>query len=125
MFYFQNLPILLFNFSIKIFFSAKSIQNKAKVNQERSVAELKLLLAKSEQEISRLNATIAALSDEIRLLKGGAPPSTKIDLSDEDFTLPSGEHASLPNVVRLQSINFFSFHFPYFQKTIIHTFIFQ
>lgn len=85
------------------FQSAKSIQNKAKVNAERSVAELKLLLAKSEKEIARLTATIAALSDEIRLLKGGEPPSTKIDfITDENFTLPSGEHASLPNVVRLQ-----------------------
>ena len=37
---------------------AKSIKNKAKVNQERSAAELKALLSKAEAEIERLKAYI-------------------------------------------------------------------
>ena len=44
---------------------AKSIQNKAKVNQERSAAELMGMLARSEKEINLLKAYIDMLVEEL------------------------------------------------------------
>jgi len=78
--------------TIRFGYRAKSIKNKAKVNQERSVTELKNLLLKSEQEISSLQSTVAALQEEIQALKGfgGSTP------------MSSDALASLPNVVKLQ-----------------------
>ena len=59
---------------------AKSIQNKAKVNQERSVAELMALLAKAEKEIAILRAYIELLIKELTNVAPGHPippmPST-------------------------------------------------
>lgn len=53
---------------------AKSIKNAAKINQERSVAELKLLLVNSEKEIAKLHSTITVLQEEVNILKGGGTP---------------------------------------------------
>jgi len=50
---------------------AKSVKNHAKMNLERSPHELKMLLAKAEKEIERQRKLIAALEEEIDILKGG------------------------------------------------------
>jgi len=66
---------------------AKSIKNQAKINQERSVAELKLLLGKAEKEIETLQATIGTLEDELEAYRdGGAPPPPR----------PTGTKATAP-----------------------------
>lgn len=57
---------------------AKSIKNKAKVNQERSAAELKALLSKAEAEIERLKAYI----------KGGGGGGIALD-NEDSKVLPS------------------------------------
>lgn len=61
---------------------AKSIKNKAKVNQERSAAELKALLAKAEAEIERLKAYIKG---------GGAEPDSpaRAQTADSANKVPS------------------------------------
>eukprot|EP01132_Coremiostelium_polycephalum_P003999 gene3999-5001_t len=53
---------------------AKSIKNKAKINQERSAAELKILLSKAEKEIESLKAYIK----EIESVTGIIIPKDKI-----------------------------------------------
>eukprot|EP01117_Protostelium_nocturnum_P008688 TRINITY_DN3116_c0_g1_i2.p1 TRINITY_DN3116_c0_g1~~TRINITY_DN3116_c0_g1_i2.p1 ORF type:complete len:615 (+),score=266.60 TRINITY_DN3116_c0_g1_i2:822-2666(+) len=74
---------------------AKSIKNAAKINQERSLGELKILLAKAEKNISILTETVDALQDELKVLKeGGASPS--VSGRNEQLS------ASLPNVAKLQ-----------------------
>ncbi|EGC37120.1 hypothetical protein DICPUDRAFT_94142 [Dictyostelium purpureum] len=50
---------------------AKNIKNKAKINQERSAAELKILLSKAENEIESLKGYIKELESV-----GGAPRSS-------------------------------------------------
>ena len=85
---------------------------------ERSVAELKALLAAAEREIERLNETIGGLEDEVELLKG-LPPEKRIaannnnnsnsnsstiptTTTNETSNLTDNEIANLPNVVKLQ-----------------------
>lgn len=68
---------------------AKNIKNKAKINQERSVTELKNLLAKAEKEIARLQNHINALEDEVAVLKGGEPIHRKpISVGSSDDKTP-------------------------------------
>eukprot|EP01104_Vermistella_antarctica_P016322 TRINITY_DN553_c1_g3_i1.p1 TRINITY_DN553_c1_g3~~TRINITY_DN553_c1_g3_i1.p1 ORF type:complete len:1136 (+),score=354.11 TRINITY_DN553_c1_g3_i1:295-3702(+) len=56
---------------------AKSIKNKAKVNQERSVEEMKLLLRKSETRSKRLEKIVEDMERELAAYRrGGAPPPT-------------------------------------------------
>ncbi|PRP86919.1 hypothetical protein PROFUN_03667 [Planoprotostelium fungivorum] len=79
---------------------AKSIKNAAKINQERSMGELKILLARAEklileQEIDTLNVAVAALQDEVDAYKRGG-------LSPVGREQGSGEKSSLPNVAKLQ-----------------------
>jgi kinesin family protein 5 len=77
---------------------AKSIKNAAKINQERSLGELKILLAKAEKNISILTETVDALQDELKVLKeGGVSPS--VPGRSEQLS------ASLPNVAKLQGKN--------------------
>ena len=59
---------------------AKSIKNKAKVNQERSVAELMALLAEADKEIAILKAYIALLIKEIKTIapEHPIPPMPKV-----------------------------------------------
>eukprot|EP01114_Cavostelium_apophysatum_P005310 TRINITY_DN1613_c0_g1_i3.p1 TRINITY_DN1613_c0_g1~~TRINITY_DN1613_c0_g1_i3.p1 ORF type:complete len:862 (-),score=280.43 TRINITY_DN1613_c0_g1_i3:83-2668(-) len=56
---------------------AKNIKNQAKINAERSVGELKLLLAKSEKEIERLQGTISILQEEVAIYQSGGNPIPK------------------------------------------------
>jgi cell division protein FtsB len=58
-------------FSSEIICRAKSIQNKAKINSEKSVGELKILLAHSEKEIAKLKAKTQSLEEELSLLRSG------------------------------------------------------
>eukprot|EP01105_Mastigella_eilhardi_P017245 TRINITY_DN3966_c0_g1_i1.p1 TRINITY_DN3966_c0_g1~~TRINITY_DN3966_c0_g1_i1.p1 ORF type:complete len:1352 (+),score=414.45 TRINITY_DN3966_c0_g1_i1:390-4058(+) len=56
---------------------AKSIKNKARVNMERSPAELKAALAKAETELERLSAVITSMKEEATILRaGGGGPVT-------------------------------------------------
>lgn len=83
---------------------AKNIQNKAKINQERSVAELKILLAKAEKEIEQKNNMIAGLTEEIKLLRNGVIPSSSIISSDSS----NNNNNSITNATLLQGkINIF------------------
>nr|BAN16545.1 ADB2008819 [Acytostelium subglobosum] len=61
---------------------AKNIKNKAKINQERSAAELKILLAKAEKEIESLKE----YTKELESLTG--VPSSKSILVTSSFTHP-------------------------------------
>jgi len=49
---------------------AKSIKNNAKINQERSVGELKILLEKAEKEIQYLKSACEDLKEQVSILKG-------------------------------------------------------
>lgn len=75
---------------------AKSIKNQAKINQERSVAELKLLLGKAEKEIETLQATIGTLEDELEAYRdGGAPPPRP---TADKTSAPSGSEPHHPKL---------------------------
>jgi kinesin family protein 5 len=50
---------------------AKTIKNKAKINQELSVAELKALLTKHKKKLASMQTYIAALEGEITLWRSG------------------------------------------------------
>ncbi|ORY55026.1 kinesin-domain-containing protein [Neocallimastix californiae] len=50
---------------------AKTIKNKAKINQELSVAELKALLTKVKKKLASMQTYIAALEGEITLWRSG------------------------------------------------------
>lgn len=52
---------------------AKSIKNRAKVNQERSAAELQAALDRSNEEIRQLKIYIAGLEEELYTLRGDTP----------------------------------------------------
>jgi len=84
---------------------AKSVKNHAKVNQERSAAELKLLLAKAEKEIERQRLVILAMEEEIDTYRaGGEPPPRKLSatrLADEEEALDA--HTDLPDLPDLSS----------------------
>ena len=81
---------------------AKSIKNKAKVNQERSVAELMALLAGADKEIAILKAYIALLIKEIQTVapEHPIPPMPKVASlqpeGKEDEESSSGKKTSLP-----------------------------
>eukprot|EP00696_Hemimastix_kukwesjijk_P008621 gnl/Hemi2/20904_TR6928_c0_g1_i1.p1 gnl/Hemi2/20904_TR6928_c0_g1~~gnl/Hemi2/20904_TR6928_c0_g1_i1.p1 ORF type:complete len:959 (-),score=429.06 gnl/Hemi2/20904_TR6928_c0_g1_i1:260-3136(-) len=78
---------------------AKSIRNKARINQERSAQELKVLLAKAEATIQQLRDYIAGLEDELSLYKAsGAVPAAAGSVAAGD----SEGRSNLPNVARLQ-----------------------
>ncbi|KAJ4462120.1 putative Kinesin heavy chain [Paratrimastix pyriformis] len=49
---------------------AKTIKNQAKVNQEYSVGELKILLQKAEREIESLKVQVSTLEGEVALYQG-------------------------------------------------------
>eukprot|EP01116_Phalansterium_solitarium_P012829 TRINITY_DN2948_c0_g1_i2.p1 TRINITY_DN2948_c0_g1~~TRINITY_DN2948_c0_g1_i2.p1 ORF type:complete len:588 (-),score=162.75 TRINITY_DN2948_c0_g1_i2:128-1891(-) len=76
---------------------AKSIQNKAKINQERSAAELKAALDLAEKEINKLKATIGLLEDEIKKGGGTLPTGHRRTSSESTDVI---EH--LPATVALQ-----------------------
>jgi len=80
---------------------AKSIKNSAKVNAERSVGELKILLAKAEKEIARLQETITALQEEVAVYKNGGVPVAKT-VKTEDAQPGAAVVVNLPSVTRLQ-----------------------
>ena len=65
---------------------AKSIKNKAKVNQEKSVAELMALLAEAGKEIDLLKAYIALLIKEIKTVDPNhpIPPMPKAATASHD-----------------------------------------
>ena len=77
---------------------AKSIKNKAKVNQERSVAELMALLAEADKEIAILKAYIALLIKEIRSVAPDhpIPPMPKVAKPQEKEEAPSSGKKPLP-----------------------------
>jgi len=81
---------------------AKSIKNKAKVNQERSVAEMKILLEKFERENQKLMDTVAALEEEIRVLKGHPDPSHQLLRTGSTDSMQVVVNPSLPHVSKLQ-----------------------
>lgn len=76
---------------------AKAIKNKAKINQERSVGELKLLLGKAEKEIDRLQATISTLESDLVAYRGGGPPPNRPSGTAEsvDGQVAIGSHPKL------------------------------
>eukprot|EP01097_Dermamoeba_algensis_P002894 TRINITY_DN2150_c0_g1_i5.p1 TRINITY_DN2150_c0_g1~~TRINITY_DN2150_c0_g1_i5.p1 ORF type:complete len:365 (-),score=85.45 TRINITY_DN2150_c0_g1_i5:1286-2263(-) len=59
---------------------AKSIKNKPKVNQELSVAELKILLARANEEIAKLSRENQDLVVENATLKGEPTPKRDIQV---------------------------------------------
>ncbi len=67
---------------------AKSIQNKATVNQSRSSEELELLLSRAEATITALNSKLAAYE------KGGAPPSSHQQTSAPSPVAPAAAVAA-------------------------------
>jgi kinesin family protein 5 len=62
---------------------AKAIKNKPKVNRELTVAELKLMLAKSERENQRKDQRIAALEQEVIALGGVLPSENELTEAEE------------------------------------------
>jgi len=82
---------------------AKSIKNKAKVNQERSVAELMALLAEADKEIAILKAYIALLIKEIQTVAPDhpIPPMPKVasaqaEKEDDEESSSSAGKEGLP-----------------------------
>jgi hypothetical protein len=73
------------------------------VNQERSAAELKLLLAKAESEITRMAATIAGLEEELNMLRGN-PPLVKPSADNNNLSTSPTAAEALPSISRLQSM---------------------
>ena len=61
---------------------ARSIKNKPKVNREYTIAELKLMLSRAREEISRKNRIILAL--EKALGKSGYLPSFKDEVDNDE-----------------------------------------
>ncbi|CAO3565471.1 unnamed protein product [Mortierella alpina] len=76
---------------------AKSIKNKAKVNQELSAAELKLLLKKVRAEAITFTQYIAALEGEIGIWRQGGSVS-KLDWASMDKIQAGGGSAPLSSV---------------------------
>lgn len=62
---------------------AKSIKNKATVNEERSVGELKIIINKLQQELQRLRKYIATLEGELGIVKGGGKSTLASSLNEE------------------------------------------
>lgn len=81
------------------FYRAKNIQNKAKVNAERSVAELKILLAKAEKENNRLSTLVGALTEELQVIRSGGTISKSVLDGNKDVV------NNLPNVAKIQGLN--------------------
>lgn len=50
---------------------AKTIKNKATVNEEKSTAELKALLRQAESEIARLRSALSSVSTELQTYRSG------------------------------------------------------
>jgi kinesin family protein 5 len=56
---------------------AKTIKNKATVNEEKSASELKALLLRADAEIARLKTVIAACETELRSWRSGRQSSNE------------------------------------------------
>lgn len=64
---------------------AKSIKNKPKINKEHTLAEMKILLARSEEEIEKRNKIIAELQENLKKSGGDLPDfSLSFRLGDEE-----------------------------------------
>jgi len=66
---------------------AKNIQNKAKVNQERSMEEMKALLQAATKEVAHLKNYVKGLEEELRYLRGDTPtvvPKSAAPVADSD-----------------------------------------
>jgi len=76
---------------------AKSIKNNAKINKQLTVAELKLMLSKSESENARLTRRVITLEKIVMQLGGTIPEDSAVDaelfkkLSDEIAEDKEGE----------------------------------
>jgi len=83
---------------------AKTIKNKAKVNKEMSVGELKMLLEQANKQISKLKRYISGMEDELKLYRGDSPAPKNLEkLSSAPANLMSpGTRDKLPNVARIQ-----------------------
>mmetsp|Transcript_525 Transcript_525/g.1387 ORF Transcript_525/g.1387 Transcript_525/m.1387 type:complete len:912 (-) Transcript_525:8-2743(-) len=76
---------------------AKSIKNKAKVNQERSVAELMMLLGKAEGEIAILKEYIKLLIAELEAVAPGHPiPPMPKTASAAGAATPEDDEENVP-----------------------------
>mgnify|MGYP005993137955 CR=1 FL=1 len=73
---------------------AKSIKNKATVNEERSVGEMKIICRKLQQEIQRLRKYIQTLEGELGIVKGGGQSSLVNSMNKEAAS------ASAPSVAQ-------------------------
>jgi hypothetical protein len=81
-----------------------------------SVQELKVLLAKANQEIARLKSYIAGLEDELRYFRGDSPvkpppkpagsasPAATIASESKQSMLSPDSRSKLPHVALIQGI---------------------
>jgi len=84
---------------------AKSIKNRAKVNQDLSPAELQALLRKAEQKAISFKNYIGLLEGEINLWRAGSPvPKEKqVPLGGSNDDIPSAKEMSTSNSTQLNS----------------------
>ena len=66
---------------------AKSIKNQAKVNEDKSVAEYKIIVNTMQKEIRRMKGYIGTLEKELIIVKGGGEGTLQL-------TAPTGESSS-------------------------------
>jgi kinesin family member 5 len=78
---------------------AKSIKNSAKVNEEKSAAELQIMLDKAGSEIEQLRIYIAGLEEELYALRGDTPTIVPSGgFMKRPSALLDGPSQSMPNV---------------------------
>lgn len=71
---------------------AKSIENKVKINQTRSVEELEALLMRAEKAIDAQTAHIITLSTQLQALQAAPKPKTEVlEPGDKKAVLKEGE----------------------------------
>ena len=63
---------------------AKSIKNKPKINREFTVAELQILLAKSEKMVSEKEARIRQLEEYIKNMGNTVPAESQVEVAEEE-----------------------------------------
>ena len=81
--------------SLRFGIRAKSIKNKPKINREYTIAELKILLTKSQEEIEKRDRVIAKLEESLKSYGGILP--------DMSFSLKLGEEGEKFNFDELIS----------------------
>lgn len=85
---------------------AKSIKNKATVNEERSVGEMKIICNKLQQEIVRLRKYITTLEGELGIVKEGGKSSLVDSLKEKSLhSAVSAPSVKMPNSNALQELH--------------------